>query len=171
MPVETRPNRTEPRSLSTQARLVEEFFMDVYGICFRVLGHPHDAEDATQETFLSLFRDPDRPARAESPRAWVLTVARNTAVSLLRSRRKAPRLVEPPAGAEPIDEPVDRERLQKALSDLPEEDRHLLQLRFLEGKEAPEMASATGRNRGALATALCRALQRLRRIYHGGDGR
>jgi len=171
MLVETRPQRIEPRSPSTQAQLVEEYFMDVYGLCFRVLGHPHDAEDATQETFLALFRDRAKLDSAESPRAWVLGVARNTAVSLFRSRRRAKPLVDELAGAAPIEEPVDRDRLHVALADLPEDDRHLLQMRFLENKNAEEMAAATGRTRGSLATALCRALQRLRGLYQKGAGR
>lgn len=171
MPVETRTPRSEPRSFSTQARLVEEFFMDVYGLCFRVLGRPHDAEDATQETFLALFRDPEKISCAESTRAWVLAVARNTAVSLFRSRRPAGPIIETLAEAAPIEEPADRARLHEALAGLAEEDRHLLEMRFLEGKGAAEMAAATGRHRGALATALCRALQRLRRIYHGEEER
>ncbi len=171
MPVETRPNRIEPRSFSTQAQLVEEFFMDVYGLCFRVLGDPHDAEDATQETFLALFRDREKIARAESPRAWVLGVARNTAVSLFRARRGVKPIVEGLAPAAPITEPVDRDRLREALSQLSDEDRLLLQMRFLEEKSAAEMAAATGRNAGALATALCRALQRLRQVYQGEEGR
>ena len=145
--------------------------MDVYGACFRVLGHPHDAEDATQETFLALFRDREKLDAAESPRAWVLTVARNTAVSLFRSRRRAPPVVEGLAEAAPIEEPVDRDRLHDALAGLPEDDRQLLQMRFLENKNAGEMAAATGRTRGSLATALCRALQRLRGLYQKGSGR
>lgn len=172
MTVETRPRRIEPRPLSTPAQLVDEFFMDVYGLSFRVLGHPHDAEDATQETFLALFRDREKIARAESPRAWVLGVARNTAVSLFRARRGGAKpIVEGLAPAAPIAEPVDRDRLREALARLSEEDRVLLQMRFLEGKGAAEMAAATGRNAGALATALCRALQRLRRVYQGEEGR
>lgn len=159
--------RSEPRSFSAPARLVEEFFMDVYGLCFRVLGRPHDAEDATQETFLALLRDRDRIDRAESVRAWVLAVARNTAVSLFRARRGSRPLVEGLAEASPIGEAPDRDRLHEALAALSEDDRHLLQMKFLEGKDAAEMAEATGRNRGGLATALCRALQRLRRFYQG----
>ena len=170
MPVEMQTPRSDPRSLSTQAQLVGIFFMDVYAVCFRVLGRPHDAEDATQETFLALFRDREKIARAESPRAWVLTVARNTAISFGRARRGTAPLVEGFAQAPPLEEPVDRDRLHDALAGLAEEDRHLLEMRFLEGKNAAEMAEATGRSRGSLATALCRALARLRRIYHKDTG-
>jgi RNA polymerase sigma-70 factor (ECF subfamily) len=171
MQVETERQGTEPRSPFLPAQLVKDYFMDVYSLCFRHLGHPHDAEDATQETFLALFRDPEKLGGAESPRAWVLAVARNTAISLLRLRRRAAPLDGAPAPAAPIEEPVDRERLHESLASLSEDERHLLEMRFLEGKNGTEMAAATGRNQGAIATALCRALGRLRSVYHQGADR
>jgi len=167
MPVEIRPQKVEPRSASSPTELVEEYFMDVYAACFRVLGRPHDAEDAAQETFLALFRAKDKLAEAASVRAWVLAVARNTAISMLRTRRPATPLVEGVADPAPIREPADRERLHHALAGLSEEERALVQMRFLEGKSPAEMAVASGQNQGTVATALCRALQRLRGLYHG----
>lgn len=168
MHVDIRPQKVEPRSASGPTELVEEYFMDVYAACFRILGRPQDAEDATQEAFLALFREKEKVAAATSQRAWVLAVARNTAVSLLRARRPAAPLLEEAAGAAPIREPADRERLQMALAALSEEERQLVQMRFLEEKTPAEMAAASGRNPGNLAVALCRALQRLRGFYHGG---
>jgi RNA polymerase sigma-70 factor (ECF subfamily) len=167
MPVDMRPEKVEPRSASGPRELVEEYFMDVYSACFRVLGRPHDTEDATQETFLELFRGKEKLSTAVSVRAWVLTVARNTALSLLRTRRSAAPLVEGLASPDPIREPADRERLHQALAGLSEEERHLVQLRFLEGKSPAEMGAVTGRPAGTVATALCRALARLRGLYHG----
>jgi RNA polymerase sigma-70 factor, ECF subfamily len=169
MPVEIRPQKVETRSASGPTELVEEYFMDVYTACFRIVGRPQDAEDATQETFLALFRDKDKVAAAASTRAWVLAIARNTAISLLRTRRPAAPLVEEVADATPIREPADRERLHEALAGLSEDERHLVQMRFLEGKSPSEMAAASGRNPGSIAVALCRALQRLRGLYHGGS--
>ena len=169
MLVDIRPQKVEPRSASGPTELVEEYFMDVYAACFRILGRPQDAEDATQETFLALFREKEKVAAAASTRAWVLAIARNTAISLLRARRPAAPLAEELAGAAPIREPADRERLHLALAGLSEDERHLVQMRFLEGKSPAEMAAASGRNPGNVAVALCRALQRLRGLYHGGS--
>ena len=169
MLVDIRPQKVEGRSASSPTELVEEYFMDVYAACFRILGRPQDAEDATQETFLALFREKEKVAAATSTRAWVLAIARNTAISLLRARRPAAPLAEELAGAAPIREPADRERLHLALGGLSEEERHLVQMRFLEGKSPAEMAAASGRNPATIAVALCRALQRLRCLYHGGS--
>jgi RNA polymerase sigma factor (sigma-70 family) len=88
---------------------------------------------------------------------------------MLRKRRPAAPLPETVADPAPIREPADRERLHQALAGLSEDDRHLVQMRFLEGKNPAEMAAASGRSLGSVATALCRALQRLRGLYHGGS--
>lgn len=171
MPVETQPSQVAPRSASGPAEVVEEYFMDVYSACFRILGRPQDAEDATQETFLSLFRTLDKLSAASSPRAWVLAVARNTSISMLRGRRPEASLSDQLAEAPPIPVPGDRERLHSALAGLSEDDRVLVQMRFLEGRSPAQMALASGRPPGAVATALCRALKRLRGLYHRGRSR
>ncbi len=168
MPVEIRPQKVDPVSGSTLTELIRNYFMDVYTVCFRVLGRPQDAEDATQETFLSVFRTREKLAEARSARAWILTIARNTAISMLRARRPAATLPDSVAEGAPIRAPGDPERLSQALALLSEEDRHLVQMRFLEGKSPAEMALESGRNQASVATALCRALQRLRDAYHGG---
>jgi RNA polymerase sigma-70 factor (ECF subfamily) len=167
MPVEIRPGKVDPISASSLTELIQNYFMDVYNVCFRVLGRPQDAEDATQETFLSVYRTREKLAAAQSLRAWILTIARNTSISMLRARRPAATLPESVADALPIREPGDLERLSLALAFLSEEDRHLVQMRFLEGKSPAEMALECGRTPGSVATSLCRALQRLRGIYHG----
>ena len=168
MPVEIRPQKVDPVSASTLTELIQNYFMDVYTVCFRVLGRPQDAEDATQETFLSVFRTREKLAEARSTRAWIVTIARNTAISMLRARRPAATLPDSVAEGVPIRAPGDPERLSQALALLSEEDRHLVQMRFLEGKSPAEMALESGRNQASVATALCRALGRLRGLYHGG---
>ena len=167
MTVEIRPRQVEPNLTSSLMELIQRYFMDVYSVCFRVLGRPQDAEDATQETFLSIFRSRGRVTQAQSARAWILTIARNTAVSMLRTRRPAALLPESLLDVGPIREPGDLERLHQALAALSEDERHLVQLRFLEGKSPSEMAAACGRTQSSVATALCRALRRLRGLYHG----
>jgi RNA polymerase sigma factor (sigma-70 family) len=170
MPVDMRPEKVESQPASSPTELIREYFMTVYNVCFRVLGRPQDAEDATQETFLSLFRSQDKLAAAGSARAWILTVARNTSISMLRTRRPEVPLVDRAVAGGPIRDPADPERLRLALAGLSEEDRRLVQMRFLEGKSPGEMVAATGRTPRAVATALCRALERLRGLYHGDLG-
>src|SRR3989338_3017846 len=72
--------------------LVDRYLGDVYSACFRHLGHREDAGDAAQQTFAEALKNPDRLANVHSLQAWLLTLARNVAFSLLRSRRRTARM-------------------------------------------------------------------------------
>src|SRR5258708_30480226 len=89
MPVEIRPEKAVPSPALRLSELIQDHFMDVYRVCWKVLGRPQDAEDATQETFLSLVRSKDKLAAATSPRARILTRARTTSISVPRPPRSA----------------------------------------------------------------------------------
>jgi RNA polymerase sigma-70 factor (ECF subfamily) len=54
-------------------RLVQHYQRQVYNVCFRTLGNPEDAADATQDTFVSAFRGV-RAFRgsADGLRPWLL---------------------------------------------------------------------------------------------------
>ncbi|MFQ5554679.1 MAG: RNA polymerase sigma factor [Acidimicrobiia bacterium] len=74
----------------------------VFGICLRMLRHRDEALDATQETFLTVFRKADRYRAEAAFSTWLYRVAVNTCYDLLR--RKKRRSAEPlPAGHDPAD--------------------------------------------------------------------
>ncbi|NOX61845.1 MAG: sigma-70 family RNA polymerase sigma factor [Chloroflexi bacterium] len=70
------------------AQVVQAYQGPVYNLCYRTLGDPDEAEDATQETFLRVYTrleqyNPDRLFRN-----WILTIASNHCIDRLRRRRK-----------------------------------------------------------------------------------
>jgi RNA polymerase sigma factor (sigma-70 family) len=72
------------------ADLVARFQPEVYGLCIRLLRHYQDAEDATQEIFLRIFRslrcwDPNRPLRP-----WIMGITVNRCRSWLAQRARWP---------------------------------------------------------------------------------
>lgn len=73
--------------------LVHRFRGQVYGLCYRMLRHREDAEDATQETFLRVARNLDRwdPERAFEP--WLLTIAGNRCRTKLAKRMRRPGMI------------------------------------------------------------------------------
>ena len=74
-------------------RFYEEHRADVLRLLRRRLGAER-AEDAFQETFLRALRAYDRLAHGEQLRAWVLTIAQNVALDVLRRTRPTEELVE-----------------------------------------------------------------------------
>jgi len=70
------------------AALYEAHFPAVFRLCSRVLRNPDDAADASQEVFLVAANSLERNATAARARAWLLTVARNHCLDLLRRRQR-----------------------------------------------------------------------------------
>ena len=64
----------------------DEYGTDILRYCFMFLGNKSDAEDATQETFLKVWRNIDRYEARDgySPKTWIIRIAGNTCRDDLR---------------------------------------------------------------------------------------
>ena len=75
----------------------------VFGICLRMLRDRNEALDATQETFLTVFRKADRYRAEAAFSTWLYRVAVNTCYDLLRRQKR--RSADPlPQGHDPADD-------------------------------------------------------------------
>ena len=127
------------------ARLVVDHHADVYRYAYRLAGSAVDAEDLTQQTFLAAQVNLGQLRSAEAARSWLFAILRNC---YLKSRRR--RLPVNAASVE-IDvneipapttaSPIDRERLQAALDELPEEHKLVLLMFYFEDCSYREMAA------------------------------
>jgi RNA polymerase sigma-70 factor (ECF subfamily) len=70
--------------------LVEKYKSQVFGLCYRMLNNREDAEDATQETFVRVFKSLKRwdATRAFDP--WLLAIAGNRCRTMLARRSRRP---------------------------------------------------------------------------------
>jgi RNA polymerase sigma-70 factor (ECF subfamily) len=69
------------------AELVYLFQDPVYNLCYRMLGENGEAEDATQETFLRVFKNLGRYDTTRPFKTWLLSIASNHCIDRLRKRR------------------------------------------------------------------------------------
>lgn len=130
-----------------------------------------DAQDVTQEAMLRALRF-FRGFHGGDARAWLLRIVRNTSFTWLEKHRSVELMTEfdeelhvppsltPEALAMAGD---DRERLTRALEELPPRFREVLVLRELEGCSYKEIATITSMPIGTVMSALARARQRLQR--------
>ena len=152
------------------SRLVEAYQTPVYNLCYRVLGNPHDAEEAAQETFLRAYTRLSSYDPARSFKTWLLSIAHHYCIDRLRRRRLTwLSLDDEPAldtamwrSVAPTPEEVvmRRERdgdVQALLSALPLKDRSALIMRYWYDLSYEEIAAATDTTVSAVKSRLHRA--------------
>jgi RNA polymerase sigma factor (sigma-70 family) len=148
----------------------------VMGVCRRVLGDAHAAEDAFQATFLVLVKKAGSLRDHELLSSWLYGVAHRTArkarAAAARRRAVEQRAAEQPAGP---DGEVDagqaelRSVIDEEVRRLPERYRVPLVLCHLEGLHHHEVARRLGCPVGTVESRLSRARERLRcRLAHRG---
>jgi RNA polymerase sigma-70 factor, ECF subfamily len=151
--------------------LYRRYLDRVYAYAFYQLGDHHDAEDATERTFLAAmaalpgFRD-----EGASFRAWLFRIAHNAVANAhrTRSRRRAQPLPDgferPAPDADPaglVARAEDLREVLRALAQLSEERRQVVLLRFVDGLSSAEVGAVLGRSPGAVRVLLHRALREL----------
>ena len=168
--------------LRAVARGDESAFASVYdryspillGLLLRILRSRAEAEDVLQEVFLQVWQQ----ARAFDPgrgRAftWLVTLARSRAIDRLRAVDSRERAAQRSAdGAPPAAEQVAwadeeasqaerAEAVRAALAELPEEQRQVLVLAYLEGMSQSEIAAAKNQPLGTVKTRTRSGLKKL----------
>ncbi len=145
----------------------------VYGLLFRLTGNRADAEDLAQEIFLKLYRQPLTGSRSHNVSAWLYTVATNRGYNHIRDRRRRwqrDRVLLPETtetNSEPsveLSRKETRDRVQSALSHLPERQTQLLLLRQM-GLSYTELAEACQVSPGSVGKMLSRAADAFRQVY------
>jgi RNA polymerase sigma factor (sigma-70 family) len=148
--------------------LVDRHGAMVLGVCRRVLGNRHAAEDAFQATFLVLARKAPAIARREQLASWLHGVARRAAMDARaraarqHAREKRLGIISPVERMDEIQKSELRSVLDEELAGLPERHRAAIVLCELEGLSRREAAGRLGVSEGTLSSRLARAKIRLR---------
>lgn len=139
--------------------------------------HQH-AEDLVQETYLRAYAG-FAGHRGLSTRAWLVTICLNLARS--EGRRSARRVIEAPLSeqeggradgpgvAEEVIAGLERERVARALAQLPEDQRLAIVLMDLAGQTAAEVAAQLGCSRNTILSRVHRGHRRLATILARAD--
>ncbi|MFN8124323.1 MAG: sigma-70 family RNA polymerase sigma factor [Thermoleophilia bacterium] len=130
-------------------QLVDRYRDPLSRYCRGVTGHAQDAEEAFQTTLIKAYQAIRRGDRVTSLRPWLLAIARNACLDLIRQRPDWQTLTTEQAarGDDPGDMQVTRERfegLRRDLADLKELHRSALLLRELNGMSHREIGDALG---------------------------
>jgi RNA polymerase sigma-70 factor (ECF subfamily) len=151
------------------AKLVEKYQRPVYSVCYRMLGTPTAAEDASQEAFIRAYQALDRYDPKRSFATWILSIASNYSIDQLRKKKvtilsmdneKYGWMAPPDPGPSPEKAALDKEKgalVQAILADLPETDRAAVILQFWHDYSYDEIAETLGLSSSAVKSRLFRA--------------
>ncbi len=131
--------------LSAFEELVRRHRTRIYRVALRMLANPADAEDAAQDAFLQCWSALPRFRAESSFSTWVVQIATNRCLNMLRSRRAEASAERTDARAARLSEVVETraelQALEAALVRLTPEQRAPLVLREFEGLSYEEIAS------------------------------
>lgn len=161
---------------SALAELYDRIGGTAYGLAYRVLRDEALAQDAVQEAFMNLWRTAGSfiPERAKAS-TWILTLVHRRAVDVVRreQRRSTESLESAPEPTEGSAEEaawlrLDRERVQTALKQLPDQQRETIELAYYGGYTQSELAERLGQPLGTIKSRMFSGLSRLRELLDDG---
>jgi RNA polymerase sigma-70 factor, ECF subfamily len=161
--------RPDGAAAARTEELYGRYLRTVSGLCRALLRDRAEAEDATQQTFLSAHRALLNGTDPREPAAWLATIARNECWTRIRARMREPLSVseletasnEPDPYAEAVRR-ADLAAVWSAIEELPRPQRDALLLREFGGLSYDELAEALAVSGSAVESLLFRARQRLR---------
>jgi len=172
--------RIVKREADAMSELYDRYASLLFSLLLRILRDEREAEDALQEVFLKIWeRASMYNALVGSPPTWIVRVARNYGIDILRSkhgrnRQRYYHLDEygdiedgatsgrPESGAIRSQE---REEVAKALSELPADQRVLIEMAYYNGYTQTELAEHF-KIVGTVKTRMRSGMARLRMLLH-----
>ena len=153
--------------------LFDRFHDEIYRFATRRIGDPVAGQDAAADTFADAFRGIQKFEQTGAPfEAWLYTIARRRIIDHARARARHDH------AALPADEAltsaangheasvIDAMLLRALIARLPETERDVVELRFMEDLDVEQTALRLGRQPGAVRVAQHRALTKLRTMMH-----
>lgn len=148
----------------------------VYGLARRVLNNSAEAEDVTQEVFLRLWNQPDRfdPLRG-TLRSFLLAQSHAREVDAIRSlnarrAREMKDAVKVARGSYDMQHEVWdlslADKVTRALEELPEEERRVIQLAYFEGYTYVKVAEILNQPEGTVKSRIRTGMRRMRSVLN-----
>src|SRR5258706_11643344 len=151
------------------ADLYDRYAPVALALAGRILGDRSEAEDVLQIVFTRVWQEAGRYDAAKgSVASWLLSWVRNGAIDRLRRRealrRAALHAVDAAQGHDspPPDSSEEREKLTRAVADLPPDQRQVIELAYFEGLSQTQIAQKLGEPLGTVETRMRLGMNKLR---------
>jgi RNA polymerase sigma-70 factor (ECF subfamily) len=165
------------RDEAALAQLYDHYRVILFGLLMRILSNREEAEDVLQEVFLQVWRKAeDFDENRGRPFTWLVTLARSRGIDRLRTLAARDRVAE--AGAKEVVEAISdaatdafkseqRGLVNKALAQLPDEQKRPLMLAYFDGLTQSEIATRLDAPLGTVKTRMRTGMMNLREQLAG----
>jgi RNA polymerase sigma-70 factor (ECF subfamily) len=168
-------NDLEAKQPAALGCLYERYGSVVYGVALKVLRSQPEAEDLTQEIFLSLWQRPIDPAKHGHLLHYLIAMTRSRAIDKLRSRSRNLNFVQrwgqnlsaTTPDHTPVEQAVLNERSQQvrqALTQLSDQQRQVIELAYDAGLSQSEIAQQLHKPLGTVKSSTRQGLLRLKQL-------
>lgn len=147
----------------------------VFAKCISMLGDEALARDAVQDIFIKVFLNLSKFNEQSSFSTWLYSITYNFCIDLIRKKKKIPVLLTEDVGRigdEPeVDVPdsilleMKQERLERVLAELPEGDRIILLMKYMDDMSIKDIAEFFQKTESAIKMQIMRAKQKAQVIY------
>ncbi|NLC39949.1 MAG: RNA polymerase sigma factor [Clostridiaceae bacterium] len=164
--IEDQIKRLAKGDRSAMGKLYERTKSAVYGMSLSIVKNPHDAEDVMQETYIRVYEGSANYRAEGKPMAWILRIARNLSLDIVRSGQAQDLLLEaewiPDPDSDLSESSLDKLVLNMVLSRLDEEESQIVILHSVEGMKHREIAEILEIPLGTALSKYHRSLRKLR---------
>ena len=144
----------------------------LYRFAYRLLGDDSEAQDVVQEVLIKVWDRREQMDELENMEAWCMRITRNLSYDKLKSRtrRRTETLDKGYDISSPAENSPDRRTeqkdmmrmIRKFMNDLPEKQRHVMQLRDVEGYSYKEISEILDMDLSQVKVNLFRARKKIR---------
>jgi len=165
-------------NLSAFESLFQKYKTAIFNLSFRMMGNYEEAEDITQDIFVKSFQNLHKFRGDASFKTWIYKIGSTTCIDALRRKKSLwgilRKITEVQKKSDENTGSYDEKTwVQETLKKLPENQKLLLVLRYIQGFSNKEIAQILNCSEGSLKVKLYRARESFKKkagIYLKGGG-
>lgn len=153
--------------------LMRKYKTGVYRVVISILKDRRSAEEATEDTFVKLYKKAHTFKKKSSFKTWLYTIAANTARNyrkkLMRRKNRETSYNHTVYDVKSSDDPIKKtelkgtiEVLEDIVDELPERQREVFRMKYISGLKIREIAELLGLSEGGVKSSLSIALKKVR---------
>jgi RNA polymerase sigma factor (sigma-70 family) len=163
--------------------LVDQHKDHAFNLAFRICGNREEAEEIAQDAFIKAYKSLGNFKMRSSFATWLYRIVYNSAISLIRTRKKVISLEDFPGNISDsisysdseaeskVEEDYRNTLLNIALQKISEEEKGLISLYYFEEMTIDEISEVTGLNKSTIKVKLFRARQKMLEIIQESENR